>query len=193
MFIFNRFPGCTLSVSFLSRYRYVPGRLKSYWRKTFFFMKKDLELQLNQNVLEIVKSALGGTNVNERSLKLFRFPRGKREELDCRQCVCCLPLHSSRSWNGWKIPLFKVNRQRPTSVMLRPELKISTQAKWLISRLVRAIIKICKKHLVLQTNSNINIYNEHEFLYNSSCKPVCQLLSIFRKCQISQKPLIILG
>ena len=54
----------------------------------------------------------------------------------------------------------KVNRQRPTSVMRRPELKIPTPAKWLISPLVRVIIKICKKHLVLKTNSNINIYNE---------------------------------
>ena len=55
---------------------------------------------------------------------------------------------------------FKVNRQRPKFVMRRPELKIPTLAKWLISPLVRVIIKICKKHLVLKTNSNINIYNE---------------------------------
>ena len=56
--------------------------------------------------------------------------------------------------------LLKVNRQRPKFVMQRPELKIPTLAKWLISPLVRVIIKICKKHLVLKTNSNINIYNE---------------------------------
>ena len=56
----------------------------------------------------------------------------------------------------------KVNRQRPKFVMWRPELKIPTLAKWLIFPLaiVRVIIKICKKHLVLKTNSNINIYNE---------------------------------
>ena len=54
----------------------------------------------------------------------------------------------------------KVNRQRPTSAMQRPELKIPTLAKWLISPVVLLIIKICKKHLVLKTNSNINIYNE---------------------------------
>ena len=54
----------------------------------------------------------------------------------------------------------KVNRQRPKFVMRRPELKIPTLAKWLISPLVRVIIRICKKHLVLKTNSNINIYNE---------------------------------
>ena len=55
---------------------------------------------------------------------------------------------------------FKVSRQRLKFVMRRPELKIPTLAKWLISPLVRVIIKICKKHLVLKTNSNINIYNE---------------------------------
>ena len=56
--------------------------------------------------------------------------------------------------------LVKVNRQRLKFVMRMPELKIPTLAKWLISPLVRVIIKICKKHLVLKTNSNINIYNE---------------------------------
>ena len=54
----------------------------------------------------------------------------------------------------------KVNRQRPTFVMRRPELKIPTLARWLISPLLRVIIKICKNHLVLKTKSNINIYNE---------------------------------
>ena len=54
----------------------------------------------------------------------------------------------------------KVNRQRPKFVMRRPELKIPTLAEGLISPLVRAIIKICKKQLVLKTNSNIDIYNE---------------------------------
>ena len=54
----------------------------------------------------------------------------------------------------------KVNRQRLKFVMRRPELKIPTLAKWLISPLVRVIIKICKKHLMLKTNSNINVYNE---------------------------------
>ena len=59
-----------------------------------------------------------------------------------------------------KTGTFKVNRQRPKFVMRRPELKIPTLAKWLISLLVLVIIKICKKHLVLKTNRNINIYNE---------------------------------
>ena len=54
----------------------------------------------------------------------------------------------------------KVNRQRPTSVMRGPELKIPTLTKWLISPLVHAIVKLCKMHIVLKTNSNINIYNE---------------------------------
>ena len=54
----------------------------------------------------------------------------------------------------------KVNRQRLKFVMRRPELKILTLAKWLMSPLVRVIIKICKQHLVLKTNSNINIYNQ---------------------------------
>ena len=54
----------------------------------------------------------------------------------------------------------KLNRQRLKFVMRRPELKIPTLTKWLISPLVRVIIKICKKYLVLKTNSNINIYNE---------------------------------
>ena len=54
----------------------------------------------------------------------------------------------------------KVNRQRLKFVMQRPELKIPTVAKWLISPLVCVIIKIREKHLVLKTNSNINIYNE---------------------------------
>ena len=40
--------------------------------------------------------------------------------------------------------LFKVNRQRPKFVMWRPELKIRTLAKWLISPLVRVIIKTVK-------------------------------------------------
>ena len=44
--------------------------------------------------------------------------------------------------------------------MRRPELKIPTLAKWLVSPLVCVVIKICKKHLVLKTNSNVNIYNE---------------------------------
>ena len=56
--------------------------------------------------------------------------------------------------------LIKVNRQRLKFVMRRPELKMPTLAKCLISPSVRVIIKICKKHLVLKTNSNINIYNE---------------------------------
>ena len=56
--------------------------------------------------------------------------------------------------------LIKVNRQRPTFVVRRPELKIPTLAKWLISPLVRVIIKICKKHHVFKTNSNVNVYNE---------------------------------
>ena len=55
----------------------------------------------------------------------------------------------------WITKEIKVNRQ-----MRSPELKIPTLAKWFISPLVRVIIKICKKHLVLKTNSNINIYNE---------------------------------
>ena len=54
----------------------------------------------------------------------------------------------------------KVIRLRLKLVTWRPELKISTLAKWLISPLVRVIIRICKKHLVLKTNSNINIYNK---------------------------------
>ena len=59
-----------------------------------------------------------------------------------------------------KFGMLKVNRQRLEFVMRRPELKIPTLVKWLISPLVRVIIKICKKHLVLKTNSNINICNE---------------------------------
>ena len=55
---------------------------------------------------------------------------------------------------------FKANRQRPTSVIQGPELKIPTLANWLISPLVCVIIKICKKHIVLNTISNINIYSE---------------------------------
>ena len=55
---------------------------------------------------------------------------------------------------------FKVNHQRPKFVMRRPELKIPTQAKRLIFPLVCVIIKICKKHLVLKTYSNVNICNE---------------------------------
>ena len=58
------------------------------------------------------------------------------------------------------VKTFKVNRQRLKFVMRRPELKIPTLAKWRIPPLVRVIIKICKKHLVLKTNSNINVYNE---------------------------------
>ena len=57
-------------------------------------------------------------------------------------------------WNN----LIKINRQRPTSVIRKPELKIPTLTKWLISPSVCEIIKVCKKHLVLKTNSNINIY-----------------------------------
>ena len=56
--------------------------------------------------------------------------------------------------------VFKVNRQRLKFVMRRSELKIATLAKWLIYPLVCVIIKICKKHLVLKTNSNTNILNE---------------------------------
>ena len=62
---------------------------------------------------------------------------------------------------------FKVSRQRLTSVMWRPELKIPTVTKWLISPSIClvspsicVIIKICKKHHVLKTNSNIHIYRE---------------------------------
>ena len=55
---------------------------------------------------------------------------------------------------------FKINRQRPTSVFRRIELKIPTLVKWLISSLVLVIIKICKNHLVLKTNNNIDIFNE---------------------------------
>ena len=64
----------------------------------------------------------------------------------------------------------KVNCQRPTSAIRRPELKIPTLAKWLISPLVCVIIKICKKHLVLRTNSNNNPsftkpFGTHTFWY----------------------------
>ena len=70
-------------------------------------------------------------------------------------------LASERSAERWaELAEIKVNRQRPTCVMQRPELKIATLESWLISPLVRVMIKICKKHLVLNTNSNINIYNE---------------------------------
>ena len=62
---------------------------------------------------------------------------------------------------------FKVSRQRLTSVMWRPKLKIPTVTKWLISPSIClispsicVIIKICKKHHVLETNSNIHIYRE---------------------------------
>ena len=74
----------------------------------------------------------------------------------------------------------KVNRQRLKFVMQRPELKIPTLAKWFISPLVRVIIKICKKHLLLKTNSNINICNETGMSCNNSCKPVWKLLSVFK-------------
>ena len=60
----------------------------------------------------------------------------------------------------WDDLWLKVNRQRPTSVTRRTELKISTLAKWLISPSVCVVIKICKKHLVLKTSININIYIE---------------------------------
>ena len=81
------------------------------------------------------------------------------------QKILFLRLHYDETTNCIKISLdyimeLKVNRQRPTFVMRRSELKIPTLAKWLISPLVRVIIKICKKILVLKTNSNINIYNE---------------------------------
>ena len=69
---------------------------------------------------------------------------------------CFLNLRSRRQSRSY----LKVNRQRPTSVMRRPELKIPTLAKWIISPLVLVIINLCKKHFVLKTNSNINICNE---------------------------------
>ena len=81
---------------------------------------------------------------------------------------------SEHNQNG-KQNYLEINYQRETFVMRRPELKVPTLGKWLISPLVRVIIKICEKHLVLKTNSNIDIYNE--FLYNNSCMPVCKLLS----------------
>ena len=43
------------------------------------------------------------------------------------------------------VSYLKVNRQRPTFVMRRSELKIPTLAKWLISPLVRVIIKNLQK------------------------------------------------
>ena len=65
---------------------------------------------------------------------------------------------------GYKLKDFsamlKVNRQRQTSLMQSPELKIPTLAKWLISPLMCKVIKICKKPFVLKTNSNINICSE---------------------------------
>ena len=39
-------------------------------------------------------------------------------------------------------------------------MKIPTLAKWLISPSICVIIEICKKYLVLKTNSNIYIYSE---------------------------------
>ena len=54
-------------------------------------------------------------------------------------------------------PFLYAVTQRPTSVMRRPQWKISTLAKWLIPPLACVIIKICKKHLVFKTNSNIDI------------------------------------
>ena len=81
--------------------------------------------------------------------------------------------------------LLKVNRQRPSSVMRRPELKTPTLAKWLMSPLLRVITKICKKSLVLKTKAILIFIMKHEFLYNNSCKPVCTHFSVFKKCQIS--------
>ena len=52
----------------------------------------------------------------------------------------------------------KVNRQRPISAMRRLQLKIS--GKMVISPFVSVAIKICKKHLLLKTNNNINIKTE---------------------------------
>ena len=73
--------------------------------------------------------------------------------------------------------LFKVNCQRPTSVMRTPELKIPTLAKWLISPLVCVIIKICKSVLCSRPTAILIFIMKHEFLYNNSCKPV----SLFSK------------
>ena len=55
---------------------------------------------------------------------------------------------------------FKVSRQQPRLVMHRPSLKILTLRKWLIPLSVCMIIEICKKHLVLNINSNINIITD---------------------------------
>ena len=56
----------------------------------------------------------------------------------------------------------KVNRQRPRSVMQGPLLIIPALDKWLIPPLVSAVIKICKKHFMLNTNSNASINSKRE-------------------------------
>ena len=80
---------------------------------------------------------------------------------------------------------FKVNRQSPKFVMQRPELKIPTLAKLLISPLECVIIKICKSTLRSRPTATLIFIMKHEFLYNNYCKPVCKLLSVFQKCLIS--------
>ena len=83
----------------------------------------------------------------------------------------------------------KVNRQRPTSVMRRPELKLLTLAKWHISPLVGVVIKPVKSTLCSRPTAILIFIIKHEFLYNNSCKPVFKLLSVFSKVQNISKTL----
>ena len=80
----------------------------------------------------------------------------KRYQLFLHNKCCTLLYEKLRSFDRG----LRSIRQRLKFVMRSPELKIPTLVKWLISPLVRVITKICKKHLVLKTISNINIYNE---------------------------------
>ena len=90
----------------------------------------------------------GGVNVTQNVSQMLAIIDFSRREI------------TGKTLSARKNKSFKVNHQRPKFVIRRPDLKIPTLAKLLISPSVRVIIKICKKHLLLKTNSNINICNE---------------------------------
>ena len=92
----------------------------------------------------------------------------------------CIATQDTVKLMGITIDL-KVNRQRSTSVMRRPKLKIPSLEKCLISPLVRVIIKICKSTLCSRPTAIFIFIVKHEFLYNNSCKPVCKLFPVFQK------------
>ena len=152
---FNDIRGSGLNDVYDSVYEFCEKLIKSSPIDEFKEITKLMQDEANKGGIEIPQSDYN--NLTRKSSNKFKELQFVHQE---HNKVLVFPTALKTEELVSEYHSLKANRQRLKFVMRRPELKIPTLAKWLISPLVRVIIKIRKKHLVLKTNSNINIYNE---------------------------------